>query len=707
MQATVQYPTVVNFSKSENENTTLGFSSGDFSSHFSDPNAGMSLTSVQITSLPSHGTLTLNGSGVTAPQWITAANLGGLVYTPSSYYAGSDSFGWTGYDGTYLASNSASVNITVQATVQYPTVSSFSKTDNENTTLSFSASDFSSNFSDPNAGLALTSVQIQSLPSHGTLTLSGSSVATSEWIATGNLGGLVYTPSSYYAGSDSFGWTGYDGTYSASNSASVNITVQATVQPPTVTLVSPSSGSTAGGTAVTITGTDLTNGSFTVYFGASVATIAGASESQITATSPAHAVGSVYVTVVNSGGTSPTSAADQFTYVTSTNAPLVTANPVSKTTDSGLATAVTFTAAASGTPTPTVKWQVNTGSGFADLSNGGVYSGVTSPTLTVTGATLAMNGDQYRAVFTNGTAPDAPTNPATLTVNAAPGITPGALPNGTNNVSYSRTITASGGTGMVTLAVSNVEGVISGLTIPSTGTGSIAISGTPTATGIETFTVTATDSVGGQATNTYTITVNPAVTLSPNTLPQGTVSAPYSQAIAASGGTGTVTLAVTNVQGAITGLTIPGSGTGSVSISGTPTTAGVETFTLTATDSIGGWTSNAYLITISPASVLNVSTKSLALPSTTQGTVGANATFTVGGSGLASNDTVTLSAPAACEISTSSSSGFAGSLTLNANSSGSLSTTTIYAHISASAAASVGGYLTVNDAAYSRQTGPC
>ena len=51
--------------------------------------------------------------------------------------------------------------------------------------------------------------------------------------------------------------------------------------------------------------------------------------------------------------------------------------------------------------------------GFTDLSNGGVYSGVTTPTLTVTGATLAMNGYQYRAVFTNGTAPDATTTAAT------------------------------------------------------------------------------------------------------------------------------------------------------------------------------------------------------------------------------------------------------------------------------------------------------
>ena len=100
-----------------------------------------------------------------------------------------------------------------------------------------------------------------------------------------------------------------------------------------------------------------------------------------------------------------------FQTVTASQGPIVTMNPAGATTDAGLATAVTFTAAASGIPAPTARWQVNTGSGFIDMSNGGVYNGVTSPTLTVTGATLAMNGYQYRAVFTNGTAPDARPHP--------------------------------------------------------------------------------------------------------------------------------------------------------------------------------------------------------------------------------------------------------------------------------------------------------
>ena len=69
-----------------------------------------------------------------------------------------------------------------------------------------------------------------------------------------------------------------------------------------------------------------------------------------------------------------------------------------------------------------MQWQVNTGSGFTNISDGGVYSGSTTGTLTITGATAAMNGYQYEAVFTNsgGTATS---SSAMLTVDFAPTVT--------------------------------------------------------------------------------------------------------------------------------------------------------------------------------------------------------------------------------------------------------------------------------------------
>ena len=87
-------------------------------------------------------------------------------------------------------------------------------------------------------------------------------------------------------------------------------------------------------------------------------------------------------------------------------APTITTNPTNQTVcNNGTAT---FTAAADGFPTPTVQWQVSSGGPFTDIS------GATNTTLMFT-ATLADNGKQYRAVFTN-TAGTATTTAATLTV---------------------------------------------------------------------------------------------------------------------------------------------------------------------------------------------------------------------------------------------------------------------------------------------------
>ncbi len=83
---------------------------------------------------------------------------------------------------------------------------------------------------------------------------------------------------------------------------------------PAVTKVSPASGTTAGGTFVTIIGTSL-EGATSVHFGAASATITTNTATEITAESPAHAGGQVDVTVTTPGGTSATSEADHYIYV--------------------------------------------------------------------------------------------------------------------------------------------------------------------------------------------------------------------------------------------------------------------------------------------------------------------------------------------------------------------------------------------------------
>jgi IPT/TIG domain/Bacterial Ig domain len=82
---------------------------------------------------------------------------------------------------------------------------------------------------------------------------------------------------------------------------------------PTISSISPNTGSTAGGTAVTIMGTNFATGA-TVTFGTSAATsVVVASATKISATTPAGTVGGVTVTVTNVGGQSG-SLANGFTY---------------------------------------------------------------------------------------------------------------------------------------------------------------------------------------------------------------------------------------------------------------------------------------------------------------------------------------------------------------------------------------------------------
>ncbi len=99
-------------------------------------------------------------------------------------------------------------------------------------------------------------------------------------------------------------------------------------------------------------------------------------------------------------------------------------DPANKTILSGANT--TFTAAVTGNPTPTIQWELQAAGtiGFSALNNTAPYSGVTTATLTVTGTTLAMSGDQFRATVSNGVGGAVSSAvPAVLTVYTLPTIT--------------------------------------------------------------------------------------------------------------------------------------------------------------------------------------------------------------------------------------------------------------------------------------------
>jgi len=121
--------------------------------------------------------------------------------------------------------------------------------------------------------------------------------------------------------------------------------------------------------------------------------------------------------------------------------------------------------------------------------------------------------------------------------------------------------------------------------------------------------------------------VCPIITVNPATLPDGTVGTPYNQIVSASGGTAPYTFTVSS--GALpTGLILnPTTG----AITGTPTTAGTFTFTITATDANGCSGSRLYTMTIASAGCPAITLSPSTLPPGVAGTPYSQAVTASGG----------------------------------------------------------------------------
>ena len=225
-------PVVEDFGKSTNEDTPVSFAaSSDFESHFSDGDND-SLVAVRIDSLPAHGDLQLSGSDVTAHQEIPAGELNNLAYIPDANWNGADSFDWNAYDGSLYGESNATITITVSAVNDAPAVADFDKSGDEDTPIDFTAGDFTTHTTDVDIGDSVETVQIKSLPTHGTLKLAGPNVTLNQVIPAGQLDDLTYTPDQNWSGADEFDWNASDGDTYASTDATVDITIDALNDPP-------------------------------------------------------------------------------------------------------------------------------------------------------------------------------------------------------------------------------------------------------------------------------------------------------------------------------------------------------------------------------------------------------------------------------------------------------------------------------------------
>ncbi|MDP3377013.1 MAG: IPT/TIG domain-containing protein, partial [Brevundimonas sp.] len=364
----------------------------------------------------------------------------------------------------------------------------------------------------------------------------------------------------------------------------VTINLSAGLAGPTVTALSPTSGSAAGGTIVTLTGTGFT-GATAVSFGATAASAFTVnSATSITATAPA-GTGTVDVTVTTAAGTSATAGSgNDYTY----------------TGVSGIGPASLSDASVASTYSETLSANDCVGPCTFAVTAGALPTGLTLSSAGVLSGTPTAGGAfNFTVTATDAGAGGLTANRAySLTVDAPTiALSPAALPAATTAVAYSESISAAGGVAPYSYALT-AGALPAGMTLSSTG----VLSGTPTAGGSFNFTVTATDSATGAGPYTgsqaYSLTVGaPTIALSPAALPAATTAVAYSETITASGGVGTYSYALT--AGALpAGMTLSSSGV----LSGTPTAGGSFNFTVTATDQstgAGPYTgSRAYSLTV-------------------------------------------------------------------------------------------------------------
>jgi len=261
--------------------------------------------------------------------------------------------------------------------------------------------------------------------------------------------------------------------------------------------------------------------------------------------------------------------------VTVNRAPAVTVNPVDQTVGPG--SSVSFTAAASGVPAPSVQWQRSTDGGGTFVP----IAGATGSTYTFT-ATAGDDGNRYRAVFSN-VAGTATTTAATLAVGSPPVFTSADHTSFVVGQAGSFAVTTTGAPSAA-LSRSGTQ-FPAWLTLTDNGDGTGSLTGTPPAgsAGSYQFTLQAANGFGAAQPQIFTLFVDgsPVIT-----------SADHSTFVTGSAGWFTVTTAagfptstaITETGSLPSGVTLHDNGDGTAVLAGAPAagTGGFYPITITA-----------------------------------------------------------------------------------------------------------------------------
>ena len=311
---------------------------------------------------------------------------------------------------------------------------------------------------------------------------------------------------------------------------------------------------------------------------------------------------------------------------------LLVVSPLSVTTTAlpgaTVSTPYSATLAAAGGLTP-YGWAISAGSlppGLALTASTGALSGTPTTAGTFT----------FTVLVTDSSSPAQTASAALSIVVASAGsltITTTSLPDGINGTSYSATLAATGGTLPYAWALTGGS-LPTGLSLGANG----VISGTPTADGIFSFTIDASDSSSPKQTSSRTLSITIATSLQITTtsLPNGVVGNSYAATLTASGGLTPYTWAL--ISGALpSGLTLSASG----AITGTPTATGTSPFGVQLTDASTPAQVTSASLTITVVNPLRITTNLLP-----NGTVGSQYSATIAASGGVSPYSFSLSSGA-------------------------------------------------------------
>jgi hypothetical protein len=237
---------------------------------------------------------------------------------------------------------------------------------------------------------------------------------------------------------------------------------------------------------------------------------------------------------------------------------------------------------ATGGTQPLSAFSISSGSLPSGLSlNGSTISGPLAPNAATSAFTVKITD-------ANGVST---TQPLSITVNPPPVITTTLLPIGEQGRAYSTTLAASGGTGALSFTTQNVDGLV----LAPSG----SVTGVPSAPGSFPFTAVVTDALGVAASKPLILTVNAPLALNAASLPAGNQNAAYpQQQLVASNGVppyGNWTWVAAPSSSLPPGLSLNMS---SGTITGAPTAAGVFSFIVSVSDSLGATATQTYSISV-------------------------------------------------------------------------------------------------------------